>query len=91
MPDILTNNYWTPERPNARFPRPTKNDLTNAYVSDQKTIDASYLRLKNLQLMYQLPRAITKEKVNQLSVYVSSTNIFTFSKMEYFKRGSRLV
>jgi TonB-linked SusC/RagA family outer membrane protein len=79
---IYTNNYWTPENTNARFPRPTKQDLRNQASTDRMVIDASYLRLKNVQLVYNLPTALTQRvAISRLSVYVSATNLFTFSKL----------
>ena len=35
---IYTNNYWTPENPDARFPRPTKYSLLNIQSSDRMLI-----------------------------------------------------
>jgi TonB-linked SusC/RagA family outer membrane protein len=81
-PDIYTDNYWTPEHPNARFARPTKQDLRNQASTDRMIVDASYLRLKNLQLSYQLPTAlIEKASMTRASVYLSGTNLLTFSKL----------
>jgi hypothetical protein len=81
-PDIYTGNYWTPERPGARFARPTKQDLRNQASTDRMLVDASYLRVKNLQLVYQLPTSIIQKAFMQsASVYVSGTNLLTFSKL----------
>lgn len=82
VPSIYKNNYWTPENPNAYFARPTKQDLRNQTNSDRLVLDASYLRLKNAQLAYQLPvNKFKKLFLNQASVYVSATNVLTFSKL----------
>lgn len=79
---IYTNNYWTPDNPNARFPRPLKYDLRNVATSDRLVIDGSYLRLKNIQLAYQLPAHITRKAfLSSARVYVSATNLFTISKL----------
>lgn len=79
---IYANNYWTPENPNARFPRPTKYSLLNIQSSDRMLIDGSYLRLKNIQLMYQIPSTILRNTfVERLGVYVSGTNLLTISKL----------
>ena len=80
--DIVTNNYWTPENTGAYFPRPTKQDLRNQTNNDRLVLDASYLRLKNVQLMYQLPsKIINKVSISHASIYVSGTNLLTFSKL----------
>ncbi|MEJ1238047.1 TonB-dependent receptor [Chryseolinea sp. T2] len=81
-PDIYTNNYWTPEHTDARFPRPTKQDLRNQASTDRMLVDASYLRVKNIQLSYQIPTALTQKAfIQHASVYVSGTNLLTFSKL----------
>jgi len=81
-PDIYTNNYWTPTHTDARFPRPTKQDLRNQASTDRMVINSSYLRVKNLQLSYSLPaNLIRRAYLDRMSVYVSATNILTISKM----------
>jgi TonB-linked SusC/RagA family outer membrane protein len=79
---IYTNNYWTPEHIDARFPRPLKFDLRNVATSDRLVIDGSYVRLKNIQLAYVIPAAIaSKARASRARVYVSATNVFTISKL----------
>ncbi len=79
---IYTDNYWTPDNPGARFPRPLKFDLRNVATSDRMVFDGSYVRLKNVQLGYTLPAALTKKAyMSRATVYVSATNIFTISKL----------
>jgi TonB-linked SusC/RagA family outer membrane protein len=81
-PDIYTNNYWTPDRTDARFPRPTKQDLRNQASTDRMLVDASYFRVKNIQLSYQLPSALTRKAlIERASVFVSGTNLITVSKL----------
>jgi TonB-linked SusC/RagA family outer membrane protein len=79
---IITNNYWTPENRNARFPRPTKLSLTNTATADRLVVDGSYIRLKNVQLVYTLPVALAKRwSMNRASVYISGTNLLTISEL----------
>jgi hypothetical protein len=80
--DIFTNNYWTPENPNARFPRPLKFSVRNTQLSDRNIQNGDYLRLKNVKLKYQIPSSLTKKVgIEQVNVYVSGTNLLTFSKL----------
>ncbi|KAA6440619.1 TonB-dependent receptor [Dyadobacter flavalbus] len=80
--EIYTNNYWTPENTDARFPRPIKFDLRNVATSDRLVLNGSYLRLKNVQLAYTVPSEISKKiYLNRLRIYASATNVFTFSKL----------
>jgi hypothetical protein len=47
--------------------------------------DASYLRMKNLEIGYTIPARITQKfGVSRLRVYASGQNILTFTKMEDF-------
>ncbi|MCF0056918.1 TonB-dependent receptor [Dyadobacter sp. CY356] len=80
--EIYTNNYWTPEHTDARFPRPVKYDLRNVATSDRLVLNGSYLRLKNVQLAYNIPTPLTQKiHLNKVRVYVSATNLFTISKL----------
>lgn len=79
---IYTNNYWTPEHTDARFPRPVKYDLRNVAISDRQVIDASYIRLKNVQFAYTLPQKIADAiHFQRIRVYTAATNLLTFSKL----------
>lgn len=81
-PDIYTDNFWTPERTDARFARPTKQDLRNQASTDRMLVDASYLRVKNVQLSYQIPPVLLQKAfIQQANVYLSATNLLTFSKL----------
>ena len=43
-------------------------------------VDGSYLRLKNAEIGYTLPRALTqKMKLSNIRFYLSGTNLLTFS------------
>ena len=80
--ELYTDDYWTPERPNARFPRPIKFDLRNLNTSDRMLYDGSYFRLKTLRLGYTLPAGFTSRLgISRANVYVSTTNLLTFSAL----------
>ncbi|MFU1856863.1 SusC/RagA family TonB-linked outer membrane protein [Sphingobacterium sp. NGMCC 1.201703] len=80
--EIYTANYWTPTHPNASFPRVVKYDLRNVATADRLVVNGSYLRLKNIQLGYTVPlNRIGKVSVSKLRVYLSATNLLTFSKL----------
>ncbi|MFA0963826.1 SusC/RagA family TonB-linked outer membrane protein [Roseivirga sp. BDSF3-8] len=72
---------WTGPGSTNEHPRLTT-ELTNNYViSDYFVEDGSFLRVKNLQLGYTLPESITQNiGAEQLRVYVSATNPFTFTE-----------
>jgi TonB-linked SusC/RagA family outer membrane protein len=75
---------WTPENPNASFPRLHAASNKNNYLYNDFWIrDASYIRLKNLQIGYTLPkRIIERVNIDKLRVYVGGTNLFTITDVE---------
>lgn len=74
---------WTPENPNAVKPR--LGNTNNAVVSSFWLEDASYLRVKNMEIGYSFGENITsKLKVKQLRIYANSTNPFTFTELKHW-------
>jgi TonB-linked SusC/RagA family outer membrane protein len=73
-----------PENPlgvniNSYYPRPLFNGK-NQQTQTKYLQDASYIRLKNLQLGYTLPADLTKKiGIQKLRVYLSGENLLTFS------------
>ena len=53
--------------------------------SDLYVYDGSYMRLKNIQLGYTLPRELTRKAfIERLRVYVAAENLLTFTKYHGF-------
>ena len=74
--DIATSNLpswmlnrWTGEGTSNRIPRFVQGDNVNWQSSDLYVYDGSYLRLKNIQLGYTLPAALTQK------VFISSLRL----------------
>ncbi len=64
------------------FPRLHTEPSHNQVRSSFTVLDASYLRLKNLQLAYTLPEKwMSKLHIGRAQVYVSGTNLLTFSDL----------
>ena len=64
------------------YPRPNFTSGKNQQVQTRYLQDASYIRLKNIQLGYTIPATVTKKfAVQKLRVYVSGENVFTKTKM----------
>lgn len=84
-PVYLVEGSWTPENTNAEYPRlTTQSSSNNNRTSDYWKRDASYLRLKNLQIGYSLPKHATQAlKITNARLYVSASNLLTFSKLKY--------
>lgn len=83
MPQEVHLDRWTPDNPGASYPRLTYQQSYNQRLSTFWLEDASYIRLKNIQLGYTLPSKWTeKYRINQLRAYISADNLFTIS--DYF-------
>lgn len=77
---------WHGEGTSNSTPRFTwKNDNDNYRVSDLYIKDGSYMRLKNIQLGYTLPKTLTgKVFVSSLRVYVAAENLLTITGYKGF-------
>lgn len=77
----LYNNYWTPDNLNAKYPRLTiGTNENNNQTSTFWMVNGRYMRLKNLEIGYTLPKRIaSKIAMQNLRVYVSGVNLFTIS------------
>jgi hypothetical protein len=67
-----------------------KTDLRNVATSDRLIIDASYQRLKNVQLAYNLPASLSQKlSMSRASVYVSATESAHLFQAERVEPGPR--
>ncbi len=91
--DITYTNYqtfwldrWTPENQDAAYPRLVSNDPNNNQrPSDFYLEDGSFVRLRNLQLGYNLPdQIVNKVKLTGLRIYLSANNLFTITDYNGF-------
>ncbi len=67
----------------AIYPRidPKAENANFTTLSDFYVEDASYLRLKNLEIGYTLPKTVTKfAKIESVRVYAAAKNLLTFTK-----------
>lgn len=73
-------NRWTPTNPSTTLPRAVQSDpASNNRFSNRFVEDASYMRLKNLQLGYTLPKAWLGNTFSGVRLYLTGTNVLTFS------------
>jgi TonB-dependent starch-binding outer membrane protein SusC len=71
-------NRWTADNTSGTMPRATNSPVPQ--VIDRYVEDASYVRLKNLTLGYNLPKDfLSKIHVKQFRVYVGAQNLFTIT------------
>ncbi|OOQ56518.1 TonB-dependent receptor [Mucilaginibacter pedocola] len=82
-------DYWTPQNPDARFPRlaangSQSNENNFRRGSDMYIFDGSYLRIKNVQLGYTLPVGVAKKiGMRKVRAYLTGQNILTFSGIKF--------
>ena len=80
------NNRWisAEETPDARYPRAfERDDSFNSRDSDFWLKDASFLRLKNIELAYNIPSSfLEKIKISSLRLYLSGFNLFSIDKIK---------
>lgn len=89
IPNLANNvsaelaNYWTPTNTNTDVPRAANSPA--AVVSDRTVEDGSFVRLKTLTLGYTLPKTFSEKfKLSNVKVYVSGTNLLTWTKYSGF-------
>ena len=73
-------NHWTLENPTAKYPNL---DQTSYKMSDRFVYDGSFVRLKNLELAYDVPCARNKF-IKRARVYVSAQNLFTITSYPFW-------
>ena len=91
MPSWHVGNYWTPENPDAFLPRyagyyaPFYGGHKNA--NTRYLMNAAYLRLKNIQVGYNLPSEwIKKLHLTNVGIYLSGENLFTWSPLYKYSK-----
>lgn len=78
-------DYWTPDNRHARYPVIMPSPSTNSQqVSSFWQRDGSYLRLKNIELGYTIPKNImSRLGISSIRIYSSAQNLLTFSTEKY--------
>lgn len=75
-------DYWTPENPSTTMTRISILDQNrNSRISSWYVYEASFLRLKTLQIGYTFPEAVlSRLNVDNLRIYLSSNNLYTLTR-----------
>lgn len=79
-------NAWTPNNRYTDVPRYVINNKDQSEQMSSRFIeDASYVRLKNVNISYNLPQSTCEAwKLNSLKAYVSAENLFTLTNYKGF-------
>ena len=77
---FYTDAWQSPSSTGYKYPKPDVNDKFYR-TSNMRVYDASFFKIKQIQLGYTLPRKLTKKiAMNSLRAYVSLDDWFTFTK-----------
>jgi TonB-linked SusC/RagA family outer membrane protein len=83
-------DFWTPVNPDAKWPRlvapnsPSSANNWSKAGTDIYLLDGAYLRMKNIQLGYTLPKQLTsKIGIQSLRISVNAQNLFTLSRNSF--------
>lgn len=76
-----TLNAWTPQNTNTTVPRAVLSDPnSNTRESDRYVESGNFVRLRQIQLGYTLPKSIlNKLSIDKLRLYITGENLFTLT------------
>ena len=76
---------WSPTNPNSTIPALSRSDTNNEKrVSTYFVENGSFLKLRNIQLGYNVPKNFAqKMKMERLRFYLSAQNVFTIKSKEF--------
>jgi TonB-linked SusC/RagA family outer membrane protein len=79
-------DYWTPTNTSAKFPSPgAASAIWTSYGSALQYVKADYIKIKEINLSYNLPKSIIKHiGIDRLQIYGSLKNFFTFSNIDNY-------
>lgn len=79
MPWTIHMDRWTPDNPDAFFPRMYQTSAHNYRPSDRWAQNGSYIRLKNIQIGYRVP--VPKKLAKEVRVYISGQDLWESTKV----------
>ncbi|MGO1595795.1 MAG: SusC/RagA family TonB-linked outer membrane protein [Sphingobacterium sp.] len=76
---------WSPQNPGGRYPKVSGNDPEDGITRSTRHLhDASFIRLKNINLSYRLPtELINRIGLSNARVFFNGTNLLTASKFKW--------
>ena len=83
--EIWTKDVWTPENPNSKYPC-VSGEWQEEYGAAASTFwlrNGAYMRLKNLNIGYTLPKQwLSGVGVDRLQIFLNATNLFCISGLD---------
>lgn len=83
--DHYYNNRWTPETPNAKYPRLTSQGNPNNFQTNSIWIEnRSFLKLRHVELYYKLPSALVRKSkfIDNAKLYVRGVDLLCFDHIK---------
>jgi hypothetical protein len=74
--EALLTDSWTPDNPDAIYPKMDQNDTYSKTYSSFYVEDGSYLRLRNLQIGFTVPK---QPWFQSIRIYLQAQNLFTIT------------
>lgn len=78
-------NRWTPENPDARYPRLTYAGSANNYNNNTLWVeDGSFLKLRTLELSYRLPENLLRKtkSIRDVRIFARAHDLFSWDRLE---------
>jgi hypothetical protein len=82
--EYVMNRWTTATAASAEFPRLTTADNSNNYRSSNLWLrSAGYLRLRNIELAYEIPKSsLSSLKLSSCKIFIQGMNLLTFDKIK---------
>lgn len=81
----FTNDCWSDKNKGGTLPRANATDYTKFMTSSGSVFDGSFFKIKQMQLGYTFPKALTKKAaIDNLRIYGSLEDFFTFTNYPGF-------
>lgn len=81
----MTEDRWTPEHTNGTMPAANASNWQQFLTSSGVVFSGNYVKIKQFQLGYTFPASLTKKaKIDNLRIYASLDDFFTFSNYPGF-------
>lgn len=80
----VAENRWTAENPNPNALYPVTSNTLNQQPSDWYIEDASYLRLQNVRMDYNIPTDRILTFLRSASIYITAQNLFVLTGYSWY-------
>jgi TonB-linked SusC/RagA family outer membrane protein len=75
---------WTPTNHGASYPRLWVDYQNNSQSSDYWVVNSAYMRVKNIEVAYTLPKQLLGKAFKSVRITLSGNNLITFSKFKWY-------